>query len=232
MSRVNVNRCCKVCKDAGKSAEEYSSHWPKDNTGRVICVTLLNQSCRYCEESGHTVKYCPKLAKDKKNDAKFSHFVARNDRIRVYEEKSFGKKPSAPVAVSRFALLMDDDESDESPLREPRSPKRTQKKAPTNGAFGSTNGAFGSDEFPALSNNIKVVESSQSMPMSWSQMVTTESSSRVAVEMSGLCQLKSESKELSASEKAAAIHRQECFKGLNGKGWADLDSDDDEDEDW
>jgi hypothetical protein len=50
--------------------------------------------------------------------------------------------------------------------------------------------------------------------------------------MSGLCQLKSESKELSAREKAAAIHRQECFKGLNGKGWADLDSDDDEDEDW
>jgi Nanos RNA binding domain len=228
MSRVNVNRCCKVCKDAGKSAEEYSSHWPKDNTGRVICVTLLNQSCRYCEESGHTVKYCPKLAKDKKNDAKFSHFVARNDRIRVYEENSYGKKPSLPAAVSRFALLMDDDEFDESPSREPRSPKRTQKKTPTNGAFG----AFGSDEFPALSSNSKVVESSQSMPMSWSQMVTTESSSRVAVEMSGLCQLKSESKELSAREKAAAIHRQECFKGLNGKGWADLDSDDEEDEEW
>jgi hypothetical protein len=49
--------------------------------------------------------------------------------------------------------------------------------------------------------------------------------------MSGLCEFKSESKELSAREKAAAIHRQECFKGLNGKGWADLDSDD-EDEDW
>lgn len=221
MSRVNVNRCCKVCKDAGKSAEEYSSHWPKDNSGRVICTTLLNQACRYCEESGHTVKYCPKLAKDKKNDAKFSHFVARNDRIRVYGEKSNVKKPSAPAAASRFALLMDDDESDESPSREPRSPKRTQKKAPTNG-----------DDFPALSSNSKVVESSHIMPMSWSQMVTTDSSARVAVEMSGLCKLKSESKALSDREKAAAIHRQECFKGINGKGWADLDSDDEEDEDW
>jgi hypothetical protein len=225
MSRVNGKPCCKVCKDAGKSAEQYSSHWPKDNAGRVICITLLNQSCRYCEESGHTVKYCPKLAKDKKNDAKFSHFVDRKERIRVYEEKSTGKKHSVVApAVGRFALLMDDNESDDSPSREPRSPKRTEKKAPV-------------EEFPALPGNAAIWPEHapaplRGKPMAWSDMITMARGvmdGYVTPEMSGLFDLKREPKEMSAREKAAAIHRQECFKGLNGKGWADLDDSDDED---
>jgi len=216
MSRVNTKPCCKVCKDAGKSAEEYSSHWPKDKDGRVICSTLLSQECRYCGESGHTVKYCQKLVKDKAEKAKTEAFWDRQKRIKANGEAKV-TKPTASVApvTGRFALLMDDDSSDESP----RSPKRTQKKAPV-------------EEFPALSS--KVVASLPIVQSSWSQMLTTVSrqESNVAVEMSGLCKYPYKTKELSAREKAAAIHRQECFKGLNGKGWGDLDSDDeDEDED-
>jgi hypothetical protein len=224
MSRVNTKPCCKVCKDAGKSKEEYSSHWPKDNSGRVVCVTLLTQACRYCETAGHTTKYCPKLAKEKKNDAKYAHFVARGERIRSYEEKP--KKPSASAnsSASRFALLMDDAESDESP----RSPKRTEKKAP----------AIVEEEFPALPSNSNAAiwpehapEILRGKPMAWSDMITMARGvmdGYVTPEMSGLFDLKRETKEMTAREKAAVIHRQECFKGLNGKGWADLDSDDDD----
>jgi hypothetical protein len=215
MSRVNTKPCCKVCKDAGKSAEEYSSHWPKDKDGRVICSTLLSQECRYCGESGHTVKYCQKLVKDKAEKAKTEAFWDRQKRIKAHGET----KPTASVApvTGRFALLMDDDSSDESP----RSPKRTQKKALV---------AL-KEEFPALSS--KVVASLPIVQSSWSQMLTTgpRQDSNVAVEMSGLCKYPYKTKELSAREKAAAIHRQECFKGLNGKGWADLDDSDDEEED-
>lgn len=55
---------CKVCKDAGLSKEEYTSHYVKDQPGphgRVVCPTLLSQKCRYCKNAGHTVKYCPVL---------------------------------------------------------------------------------------------------------------------------------------------------------------------------
>ena len=49
---------CKVCRDAGKSQQECSSHWVRDKVGRVTCPTLLSQKCRNCGKSGHTIKYC------------------------------------------------------------------------------------------------------------------------------------------------------------------------------
>ena len=53
---------CPVCKSAGKSKEEYTSHFVKDRPGGVVvCPTLLNQECNYCHDKGHTIKYCPKL---------------------------------------------------------------------------------------------------------------------------------------------------------------------------
>jgi hypothetical protein len=61
---------CKVCHDAGKSEKEYTSHGIKNEKGIVICPTLLDQNCRYCNKRGHTVKYCPTLEKNKKEDVK------------------------------------------------------------------------------------------------------------------------------------------------------------------
>lgn len=49
---------CKVCIDAGKSEEVFTSHHVRDEAGVVICPTLLNQKCLNCGEFGHTVKYC------------------------------------------------------------------------------------------------------------------------------------------------------------------------------
>ena len=52
---------CNVCRDAGKSESEYTSHFVKDQpgpNGKVICPTLLNQDCRICGKSGHTSSYC------------------------------------------------------------------------------------------------------------------------------------------------------------------------------
>jgi hypothetical protein len=53
---------CKVCYDAGRPEQEYTSHFVKDQpgpNGKVICPTLLNQSCRICNKTGHTSSYCP-----------------------------------------------------------------------------------------------------------------------------------------------------------------------------
>lgn len=52
-------KSCKVCRDAGKSEKDYSSHNVKNKKGNVICPTLLAQECKTCKQKGHTVKYCP-----------------------------------------------------------------------------------------------------------------------------------------------------------------------------
>lgn len=52
---------CKVCCDAGRPEQEYTSHYVKDQPGpqgKVICPTLLNQACRICNKTGHTSSYC------------------------------------------------------------------------------------------------------------------------------------------------------------------------------
>ena len=61
--------CCKVCVDAGKSENEYSSHYVKDLNGKVTCPTLLNQECRFCNKKGHTISHCSELAKKKEKES-------------------------------------------------------------------------------------------------------------------------------------------------------------------
>tara|TARA_B100000214_G_C23962342_1_gene625906 strand:+ start:646 stop:1113 length:468 start_codon:yes stop_codon:yes gene_type:complete len=65
---------CKVCKDAGKTEIEYTSHYVKDKSGKIICPTLLNQACKYCRQKGHTVKFCPTLKLNEKNKKQEEYF--------------------------------------------------------------------------------------------------------------------------------------------------------------
>jgi hypothetical protein len=62
--------CCKVCKDAGKSENEYSTHYVKDLNGQVTCPTLLSQECRFCRKKGHTTSHCSELAKKKEKETR------------------------------------------------------------------------------------------------------------------------------------------------------------------
>lgn len=65
--KSKVKMFCKVCKDAGKTETEYTSHYVKDKTGKTTCPTLLNQACKYCRQTGHTVKFCKTLKLNEKN---------------------------------------------------------------------------------------------------------------------------------------------------------------------
>lgn len=68
--KAPIVKTCKFCKDAGKSENEYTSHFlreSKDPNSRITCPTLLAIQCRYCSKKGHTVSKCQKLAKDKAN---------------------------------------------------------------------------------------------------------------------------------------------------------------------
>lgn len=56
---------CKVCFDAGKPEEVFTSHSVKNEFGMVTCVTLLSHNCELCGCIGHTPKYCPAPAQPK-----------------------------------------------------------------------------------------------------------------------------------------------------------------------
>ena len=75
---------CKVCKDAGCSESQYTSHFVKDQpgpNGKVVCPTLLNQSCRICNQLGHTSSYC------KQYKPRSSHEEPRHQEYRREEPR-------------------------------------------------------------------------------------------------------------------------------------------------
>jgi hypothetical protein len=107
---------CKVCKDAGKSETEYTSHWTResaDPSSKVVCPTLLNQNCRFCHELGHTTKYCPKLLEKQKQEKREEKEIRyKVDRFFRAKQEEINKPPLLPKK-GKFACLETDESSEE-----------------------------------------------------------------------------------------------------------------------
>lgn len=107
---------CKVCQDAGKPESEYTSHWVRtlpDRNGNttVTCPTLLSNECRYCFKLGHTAKFCPVLAQNKKDRE-------RAQRKAEFEQKEAPKKAPVKSQMSRgFAALMEESDSEKEEVK-------------------------------------------------------------------------------------------------------------------
>jgi len=107
--KFNVVVGCKVCKDAGKPESEFSTHFPKDREGKVICPTLLALQCRFCHKPGHTVSHCPTLAAKNKAEEKAKRaaaFANRNENIKP-------KITNKSKCKFAFDILSDDEETNE-----------------------------------------------------------------------------------------------------------------------
>jgi hypothetical protein len=116
--KVDHKPFCKVCCDAGKCKEEFTSHNVRDDQGKVICLTLLNQQCRYCFNPGHTVKFCPVLKEREQEKEKYAKECVRLENRKVQVPKAETKKKSAPVVSpsrsgSGFAALAEDSDSED-----------------------------------------------------------------------------------------------------------------------
>ena len=99
---------CKVCKDAGKTESEYTSHFVKDKSGKTICPTLLNQACKYCRQTGHTVKFCPTLKLKEKNKKREEYFKKQHPEWQ-------DELNSVTMRLgSSFAAAFDSDSEDDS----------------------------------------------------------------------------------------------------------------------
>jgi hypothetical protein len=98
---------CKVCFDAGKPELEYTNHCVKNNTGKLICPILLNQLCRYCSKNGHTVSYCPVMAKNKKRESYLEK-----------DKKDVKKKDVKKIIKNKFQVLDSDSEEEVEEVEE------------------------------------------------------------------------------------------------------------------
>jgi len=96
---------CKVCFDAGKTDTAHFVRSSPDPKSQVLCPTLLALECRYCAQTGHTVKYCALLKK--------------NNKDKEREQRRVFNTTPAPTATTttqknnnKFALLDGDDEEE------------------------------------------------------------------------------------------------------------------------
>lgn len=123
---------CKVCHDAGLSEAEYTSHYVKSDLGpkgKVVCPTLLKQNCRYCQEIGHTVKFCAKRIQQEKMNTKIEKKMAYNKPLAEKSLPSINKK-------NMFDMLNSDSDSEKEVKTVTKKQKRVTIK----------------DEFPALAS--------------------------------------------------------------------------------
>jgi hypothetical protein len=107
---VNKKPYCKVCHDSGKSEKEYTNHWVKDLSGKVICPTLLSLECRCCYQLGHTVKFCPVNLNRKKQETRIAREAAKEAWL-VKEEARLAKEKEVKKPVNVYDLLDEDNES-------------------------------------------------------------------------------------------------------------------------
>jgi len=106
---------CKVCKDAGKSKSEFTSHNVKAPNGRTCCPTLLSTCCKNCHNMGHTAAYCKTVSFMTKEVNKAARAVNR----KIVPDS----KASATTVSNLFSGLEIDGSSDEEEST-PRSPKK------------------------------------------------------------------------------------------------------------
>jgi hypothetical protein len=114
---------CKVCFDAGKSEQLYTSHYLKSSPGpdgKVICQTLLNQVCLTCGQNGHTSSYCHEPSVNKKLAKKWHDQQRKTNRqptllpANVEKEIQMRKKADGGIQVKNsFSCLAQDSEEEE-----------------------------------------------------------------------------------------------------------------------
>lgn len=212
-NKTMIKAFCKVCKDAGKPESIYTSHGIKNERGNVICPTLLEQSCRYCLKNGHTVKYCPTLAKNEKEDKKQTNKEIFNNNNKIASNKNNKTNKNKSI----FAALCDETSSDEEKVIKKKETKKII------------------DEFPPLNNkNDKKNDKNVSISISFKNIIS------ITNEQVRLKQEKKEEEEVfkRLNEKKYIKEQITIVEApipivapLKKRNWADVYSSDEEDED-
>lgn len=121
------NAFCRVCMNAGKTEQEYRSHYTKNDKGIVLCPTILNATCTYCKTQGHFKKECPSLkAKEQLKTLKI--IIPRNhyDEEELITTSAITTSATNPkksyidvIKQQAMSELFDDDDDDEEVVNAP-----------------------------------------------------------------------------------------------------------------
>jgi hypothetical protein len=120
-TKTDAKKYCKVCHDAGKSETEYLSHFireSRDPNSKIVCPTLLSLECRYCSNTGHTIKYCKILEKNK-------NMSSRQERINNYHIKTEKNDVKYKLSSNIFDNLGSDSEEEDEEFSDIRVPSST-----------------------------------------------------------------------------------------------------------
>jgi len=134
---------CKVCFDAGKPESSYTSHYVKSApgpTGKLVCPTLLNQSCLTCGHTGHTSGYCTQTQNQRQKPVVLSRNVSSVSAEAELRLMSATFKPKH----DDFPSLMQQSQEDQEPVhvynpksnafgalaqKQPKQPKQLNQKS-------------------------------------------------------------------------------------------------------
>ena len=128
--KVMPSKFCKVCRDLGKSKEEYESHYVRatpDPNAAVTCPVLLALECTYCGKSAHTVKYCKELAREKKEKERKARALENEEREQKLKQSS-EKQAKTKKPVNIFSALSDQEsESDNEEKKHMQTASKKQQ---------------------------------------------------------------------------------------------------------
>ena len=138
---------CVVCKNAGKTAEEYTSHYTKSSPrpdAVVTCPTILNSVCTYCKKTGHFKSKCDVLMNRKT--------ITENENKPKPKTNTKDTTNSKPKPTNIYSIFNNNDYDEK--------PKKVLKKL---------------EEFPELHQNKfieKSIEKNKTKTLSYADKVT------------------------------------------------------------
>ena len=103
-TKQNNKPFCLVCKNAGKTEKEYTSHYTKSSKEKnavILCPTILNNICTYCKNKGHFKSNCSVLLEKEKEKEKEKAY-------KEYQEKKQTVTQSTQKPKNMFELLASD----------------------------------------------------------------------------------------------------------------------------
>lgn len=132
-SSTKDEKFCGVCHKAGKSKEEYTSHYTKTTPGSngiVICPTILNSNCTYCKKTGHFKLQCTVLSQKEK----FFPPIPPPPCVVQKKTKTDEQKKNNTSVTNMFNVLNSDSDEDE-PQTTRDEPKSKKQISSTTSAF-------------------------------------------------------------------------------------------------
>jgi len=126
VNKTAATAYCGACFKAGKSVEEYTSHWTRASKGTdapVVCPLILSAECGFCHEVGHWTKMCPKIKeKQEKNTDVSSKPIDKKTIKKVEKSNDFISKSAFHALSTEDSDDEDDNDKDDGKVSSSHSP--------------------------------------------------------------------------------------------------------------